>query len=275
MPNFHVNHTCEALERVVIPVLVFEVVNFLMHPKFDFPRECPLSTHKNFKITNSRHPYFWIAQINGLDEMVQQIISVNHSGLTGACVGNHMKLIKIMLGKGMRFSRHKYKYIIGIDQYLYIKPPNSQNCENRASDNWNRGLELACVLNNRELSEFVISNGANDWGAGLLSACHGGNPELAQLMMDKGATNISQAMYRACLSGKLNCVKLVVKQGGMRHCELGLLGACRSGHLNVVKFLTEILIKNGHKTTDNLAGWIGLADKCGYPEIVEYLCKKV
>ena len=55
-------------------------------------------------------------------------------------------------------------------------------------ENWNWGLEGACMGGHLELAELMISRGANDWNSGLDGACYGRQLALIELMISRGAT---------------------------------------------------------------------------------------
>lgn len=263
MSIFSIKRTSDAMCQILIPDLVVDIANFLMVPGFVIRKK---SLREQFIIPDIRTPDFWIVKNNGLREMVHQIQNASHSGLTGACVGNHMELIKTMLKKGAKFSDHKF---LPIDSYEYITPSPIV-----LHNNWDYGLELACVLNNWDLMTLTVNRGANNFSQGLVSACHGGHLKMSKLMIMKGGHKFNWGLRIACEAGHLKLVKLMVEKGAT-YFTSGLKSACRGGHLHVVKFLNELLVKRGISTFYDRDKCLTIATKCGYTEIVEYLTKNL
>ena len=59
-------------------------------------------------------------------------------------------------------------------------------------------LENACIFNNNIFLKYCLKKGANDWDWGLESACLGGHKELANLMIEKGRHKNIRPEERYC-----------------------------------------------------------------------------
>ena len=160
-------------------------------------------------------------------------------------------------------------------------------------------LEGACLGGHLDLAKYMVEKGANIWNRGLTRACEGGNLTLINYMIEKGANDWNNALYGACKGGHWRDAKhptrlssrgrepLVSSEGrdlwspDQPSCDLvtyllgkytislcsGLAGACRGGHLELVKFLVE----KGANNWD----W-GLAHACrgGHLDLAKYMVEQ-
>lgn len=145
------------------------------------------------------------------------------SGLSGACRGGHMDIVKLMIEKG--------------------------------SSNWNAGMCGACKGGHMNIVKFMIDCGANEWSLGSRHAGHSNQIEIVKFMLSKGATNYDDCLKCACFCGDIELAKAMIEKGATDW-NSGLLKACQEGHVELVQLmlqngatnLNESLIMNNHNT---------------------------
>jgi hypothetical protein len=116
----------------------------------------------------------------GHGELCMSTSNVN-SSLNGACRGNHLEIVKLMIARG--------------------------------ADDWNSGLYNACHNGHREIVDLMIACGANDWNWGLASACRGGHREIVDLMIAHGANNWNMGLMGACKGEHCELIKFMIDRG--------------------------------------------------------------
>lgn len=111
-----------------------------------------------------------------------------NEGLCGACYGNKIEIIELMITKG-------------------------------ATD-WNGGLNSACSGGHIEIVKLMVEKGANDWDGGadsldecLQTACSEGDLELAKLLIERGAVDFENGLLYACAQRHTSLVKLMLNYG--------------------------------------------------------------
>lgn len=238
--DFNSIKTTSLMDSVVIPVLTREILEFLE------PRT----------LWNA----FQIAKLNGLSEMVGQIINVKE-GLRGACHGKHMKLVHLMIQKGsdnwmegmasacfagnleiLKLMIEKGK--IHKDSKFDLIPPGC-SC-------WD--VAMACCASgtgSQEIIDLMIEKGAHEWGLSLYQSCIGNNIKIAKLMIEKGASNINQSLEVAINKNHIKIIKLLCSKKGL-DIDRALRVISSNTHPEIVKYLHNVKnpVKNPDKNPD-------------------------
>lgn len=115
----------------------------------------------------SKEREFFDSSLKGEIEKVRALINKGYRfwtmGLYGACVGNHPKIIALMLDRDST----KNTVIVGM-------------CG-------------GCVGGHIEIVKMMIEKGADAWNQGLYIACKYGHADIAKLMIEKGANDMKGA----------------------------------------------------------------------------------
>jgi hypothetical protein len=105
--------------------------------------------------------------------------------------------------------QHTQSYCLGMEgPFSDVFPPGIPWV-----DDWEWGLDQACLYGNMRTIQHVIDNGASDWNRGLISACAGGHPEVVALMLKKGAYNLRSALEAAVMCNHVKVAALLIKHG--------------------------------------------------------------
>jgi ankyrin repeat protein len=99
----------------------------------------------------------------------------------------------------------------------------------------------------KEIIELMLLKGANNWNWGLDAACMIGDKDLAESMIKNGADNLDIALYDACEKGNLNIVEMLIEKG-VDDFDLGLAGACQSHNKELIK----LMLSKGNLCLDSL-----------------------
>lgn len=138
----------------------------------------------------------------------------------------------------------------------------------KGANDWNRGLDRACMEGNVKIAKLMVVCGANKFKWALSYAVDRNHIELLKylLCLNISKWDLLEVVERACKQGKMEILKLVEEkypnsnvfsnwsvlgdacEGGNReildfilprmdgnHWDTGLFGACRGGHLEIVK----------------------------------------
>lgn len=129
-------------------------------------------------------------------------------------------------------------------------------------------LKYACEYGHIQIVDFLIKNNANiNDSLGIVVACEKGFIDIVKLLIDNGA-KIEECLKYACKSGNLNLVKYLIEQKEVDVNEdntLSLCYACKYNYIEIVKYLIE---KNA-----NIDDSYAMINAClhGYDDIVQLL----
>ncbi len=196
-------------------------------------------------------------------------------GLSGACLGNHMNIVELLIFKGAYeynwgFRNSCYGGHLEMTKFLIHKGASEYNSCLRGHINIvkllisyndnnsiyplliNGGLSNACLRGHSDIINLLITNGASDYDRGLVNACYGGHLEIINLMIEKGATNWKESLFNACLGGHMNIVEFMFDK--LHYNNLDILNnclnyACSGGHRNIVELL---IIRGANNWTEGL-----------------------
>ena len=107
--------------------------------------------------------------------------------MSGACHGNHILLVKLMIARGF------------CDPYR-----------------WDDRLCGACNDGNVELAKLMIDQGATYVDVGLYHACRKGHIEVAKLMIAEGATQLSWGLEGAYMGNHSDIMSWIIGCGAIR-----------------------------------------------------------
>lgn len=218
--------TRKELTKTVISELAREIVEFLL------PQDEP--------------NYVNVAKINGLKEMTDQITNFK-SGLTGACMGGHVKLATSMIQKNEALNPGTTDfsgclYQAGLNGH--IKIVNLMLTYGSAGLEW--GFYGACEGGFINIVKLILKtnqlqNGTS-WSRilyqGFSRVCLGGNLELTKLMMEYDVCDLNYGMYQACLGGSIQIAELMIAKGADDF-NSGLEGACWYKQKELVALMIE------------------------------------
>jgi len=74
-------------------------------------------------------------------------------------------------------------------------------------------LRSLCILHDDRLIESAISDGYDDWDGGLEGACLADDPVMAENMIERGARDFNRLLKIACRNGRLRFVKMATERG--------------------------------------------------------------
>jgi hypothetical protein len=182
-------------------------------------------------------------------------------GLYNAYIGNHRKLIDLMITNGADINYAKSLAVFRCDNYEFAHAILEINCNHtRACDededgcrsgyckfasamvevdgtrNWDSDFENACRGGHRKIIDHAIACGIVAWDWGLYGACRGGHREIVDLMIANGADNWEIGLEGACRGGHREIVDLMIARGASNWND-GFATACRGGRYEIAKLM--------------------------------------
>ncbi len=158
---------------------------------------------------------------------------------------------------------HHLSIIIATEQIISLKKYHMNICLKHI----NAGFGIACQIGNVPILKYMIECGANNWELGLQNACIGKHMNIVNMMIEEGAEDYDEALRGACIGGDLEIVKLMMINQNRFMNNRCLVGACMSGNLDLVKYF----IKKGGNDWN---ACLYTACKSKYMHIVKFIIKK-
>ncbi len=215
------------LLRRLIPDLADMVLEYCWMETDDLTNLCIYGNHE--KVSAMKKENLNVA-LHGACEMgYEKIINLLISngandwgwGLSGACLGEHVDIVELMLN----YVYHNYTYydyghiliiICESENMEIFKLITKVSFKYSYPTLWNGSLNISCENGNMEFVNYIINNcdyASTDslvsltfWNSGLYGACIGEQEELAKLMIEKGADCCSCRKGNECLYLKCNKV---------------------------------------------------------------------
>lgn len=141
-------------------------------------------------------------------------------------------------------------------------------------------LRAACRWGHNDIVEWLLSKGAHKYNWGMRGACKGGHIELMTKMATFGVTEWKRCIYSAFWNGRPEVIEWIQKNSPVDWTRFGYYGACRGGHLEIVRNLLremphfdkldgyEHVCRGGHSDMEELRPLhnldLYLADVCCY-----------
>lgn len=202
------------------------------------------------------------ACISGNMECINFIIGMNahnwREGLSGACQGGHIDVVKFMLHKGA--SVGDYGWNIGLLEAC--KRGHIEIVEYMLSK-YNRSPSLLVPLTEKILNEMLVSSCAGE---------HPKNFEIIELIISKGATDLNGGLKRACREGHMHTVEFMITKGAIDW-NSGLMASCCGGHFKIV----ELMVAKGATNLGEGLGYLCyILDNCveDRVEIAKFILSK-
>lgn len=118
-----------------------------------------------------------------------------------------------------------------------------------------------------ECAETIFHYGSTSWQWGLEGACMGNDIEIVELMISHTNVYDSWCFEKACEGGNMKIINYFI-QTYWAELTPGFNGACKGGHIEIVKMIVE-KTKTNERIIDSECMY-NICDK-NYPEIVKFL----
>lgn len=268
-----------------------DIITLYMNELRKYPNN--LKDHMNLYINN--------ACKSGNMELVDYLITICEqyklclfsSGLTGACIGGHFKIAKLMIEKGAHCESYMISHACKSGNIKIVELLLSQG-----AILIDKCLISACEGKNIEMVKFLVNEGLTNWGDGLSKACQVGCVEIMEFMIEKSReVHKIQCVIehkKGCEMGLIETIKLIcVKQPPApttptpitptpitpteaEFWNKGLRGACLGGNIEIVKFIFQHIRngRDGGSGSESAIYWNRcLEDACfgGSTEVVEFV----
>lgn len=132
----------------------------------------------------------------------------------------------------------------------------------------------ACYEDNKDLIELIMLNMDDNNKAGLIGACKGENIQLVKYFLDYDDKYYIHCFSYACYIGNIEIINMFLNldlkfpfgsyNTISQFYDSGLRGACKGGHLNIVKMLIEL------GATNYMLAMEGACEG-GHMEIINYI----
>lgn len=159
-------------------------------------------------------------------------------GLRKACRGGHIEMVRFLLDQF-----HPYF------QFCLVKACQSRNMELvnlllcMTSSALDFGLYGACLGGDERIVNRLLEAGATDYSWAMRGACRGGHIEIAKRMMQLGGKDMRNCFFNAAMKNRRSMVSFLMdcaKENNLQDLlTVGLEGACRTGHANMVLIMIE------------------------------------
>ncbi len=147
--------------------------------------------------------------------MMEKGVTSFDKGLSAACKGGYTEIVKLIIENGAKdldLNDALYSACYSGNETL-VNIITQHSVDNKINIDMNNGLCGACAGGHKNIALLMISKGATNWNDGLLSACEDGHKELAKLMLDNGANNYNEGLHNACFSGKRELQLFMILNG--------------------------------------------------------------
>ena len=165
-------------------------------------------------------------------------------GLYGACLGQQLEIARFMLDRGA----HLVHGLLFACECGY--QPMIDLMISLGADNWNYGFLGACVGGHwaviQQMIQLILQHQTiheSDWDLGLSKACGNGSLDLIKKFIQEGEKfhhrfKLGMTLYVACLGRNRPVIDWLIDHGA-NDWNQGLLGACKGGHLDLVKEMIQ------------------------------------
>ena len=107
------------------------------------------------------------------------------------------------------------------------------------AEHWLSAMCEAAKGGHLETVKYFVHNGTSFWGAGLLNAAIGQNREVIEYFIEKGANNWDGGMLGAIQAGNLELVKFFIDKGA-EDWDLGLYHSFLADNKNMMNFFEDL-----------------------------------
>jgi hypothetical protein len=177
----------------------------------------PMHELAEFFLRKERKAGLWYAGRAGSRAAANYLISQGATnwveGVKGAAEYGHPTLLQFFLQQA---AGEDYKYLLRIALYY------------------------ATLGGQRELIDYLVSQGAHAWEEVLLAAARSGRRDLLDLALDKGARQLNWALSKAAEGGHLALIHYLISRGANDWLQ-GLEGAKRGNHPHLREFFQRRL----------------------------------